>query len=124
MRWPLLLAPLLVAAAPAEVLTIGGAPFPQAEITDARAVGTETGPAIYVTLNPAAAARFAALTKASLGKPLNFALGGRLLSSPVIVEPVLGGSFQIVPALKDFTEAEALALRISGKAPLPEDLEE
>jgi preprotein translocase subunit SecD len=124
MRRSLLLAPMILAAAPADVLTIGGQPFPKADIVDARAIGDAAGPAILVTLGAAAAKRFAALTRARIGKPMSIRMGSRELSAPIIVEPVEGGSFQISGAFKSFPEAEALALKIAGKPPLPESLDE
>ncbi len=124
MRWLAFTAFIAVAAAPADVLTVGNQRFAQADIIDARAVGAATGPAVMVTLTPVATKRFARLTQARIGKPLVFALGTTQLSAPIIDEPVLGGSFEITGPFKTFAEAEAMAKRISGKPPVPESLEE
>ena len=60
MRALALLALITVAAAPADLLTIGNEAFPQTDILDARAIADGTGaPNIYVTLTPVAAKRLA-----------------------------------------------------------------
>ncbi len=119
MRWVVPLALLTVAAAPAEVLTIAGERFAQSEIIDARAVADATGPAILVTLGPAATKRFATITRANVGRPVTVALGSKPLSAPYVLEPIEAGSFQI-SGQRSFAEAAAIARRISGKDPLPE----
>jgi preprotein translocase subunit SecD len=119
MRWLLPLALIAVAAAPADVLTIAGERFPQSDIIDARAVGDANGPAILVTLGPAATKRLATITRANVGRPITVALGAKVIAAPVVMEPIEAGSFQI-SGQKSFPEAAAMARRISGKAPLPE----
>ncbi len=119
MRWLSLPALLLVAAAPTEVLTIGGEAYRHADILDARTISDGRSPVILVTLGDAAAARFQKVTRANVGKPIKFMLATRQLMAPVIAEPVTGNSFQI-PVQGTFAEAAALALKISGKPPLPE----
>lgn len=119
MRWLLPSAVLLVAAAPAEVLTIAGERFAQAEIVDARTISDGKGAVILVTLGDGASLRFQKITRANIGKPVKFALGSRPLMAPIIAEPVTENSFQI-PVQGTFAEAAALAKRISGKDPLPE----
>jgi preprotein translocase subunit SecD len=115
---------LLIAAAPAETLTIGGVAFPQSDFVDARAIFDETGaPAIYITLSPAAATKLAAITHDNLGKPLSMMVGGRLLTQPVVREPILGGTMQIT-GLTSAAEARRFAKAMSGKDPLPESFDE
>ncbi len=119
MRWIIPLALFAVAAAPPDMLTIAGERFAQKEIVDARSVADGAGPAILVTFGPTAAKRFAAITKANVGKPVTIALGATPLTSPIVLEPIEAGSFQI-SGQKSFAEAATLARRISGKDPLPE----
>jgi preprotein translocase subunit SecD len=123
MRWLLPFALVVVAAAPAEVLTIGGERFPQADVLDARAVADGEGPAIFVTFTDAASKRFSMLKARWAGKPIPILLGDKPLTAPMILDPGSENNFQI-PGAKTFPDAEALARRISGKAPLPESLEE
>ncbi|MDB5700213.1 MAG: hypothetical protein JWL66_412 [Sphingomonadales bacterium] len=124
MRFHALAALLAVAAAPSDLLTIGGQAFPQADILDARAIADGTGaPNIYVTLTPAAATRLMALSKASLGKPIAIAVGGTVLMNPVVREEITGGAIEI-SGVGTFEAAVAMAHRISGKDPLPESVDE
>jgi preprotein translocase subunit SecD len=124
MRAPILIALLAVAAAPANILTIAGQPFPQGDILDARATADVTGaPNIYVTLTPAAAQRLSSLSKANIGKPIAIAIGGTVLMNPVVREAITGGAIEI-SGVSGFDAAVALAHRISGKDPLPESTDE
>lgn len=118
-----LIALLALAAAPADVLTIGGERFAQADVLDARAVADSAGPAILVTFTERATKRFSALKARTAGRPVPILLGNEPFAAPMILDPGAENSVQI-PGLKSFPEAEALAHRISGKAPLPESLEE
>jgi preprotein translocase subunit SecD len=103
---------------------IGTESFAQHDIVDARAQPGIDGVAfVLVTLEPAAGARFGAITKAHVGKALPIKLNGKMLMEPIVHEPVLGGTFQISGNFS-LREAEALALQISGKPPLPDSLEE
>ncbi len=122
--WRALIPLMLIAAAPASVLTVGNAAFPQNEIVDARAIFDETGmPVIYITLSPAGRAKLAAITKANVGKPLPLAIGPKVLMTPIVREPILAGTLQI-SGVPSFEDAKRLAREISGKDPLPESLEE
>jgi SecD/SecF fusion protein len=122
--WRKLLPLLLIAAAPAETLTIGGVAFPQSDFLDARAIFDESGaPVIFVTFGPKGAAKLARVTKAKIGKPLPLAIGPRVLMKPVVREPILGGTVQI-SGIASVDEAKQLAKLMSGKDPLPESLDE
>jgi preprotein translocase subunit SecD len=124
MMWRALIPLLLIAAAPADTLTIGGVAFPQSDFLDARAIFDETGmPVIYVTLSPSGRAKLAKITQANVGKELPLLIGSRVLTKPVVREPILGGTLQI-SGMASVEEAKALAKAISGKDPLPESLEE
>jgi SecD/SecF fusion protein len=124
MRAFALFALLAIAAAPADLLTIGGQAFPQADILDARAIADGSGePNIYVTLTPAAAGRLSALSKANLGKPIAIAIGGTVLMNPVVREAITGGAIEI-SGVGGFDAAVVMAHRISGKDPLPESTDE
>jgi len=103
-------------------LMIAGEPFDPAEIVDARAlpdVNKKVG--IMLTLSPAAAQRLSQITAALVGKPMLVALDGKTLGAELIRKPVNGGVIEI-PGRWTLTDAEALARRISGKDPLPDDL--
>ena len=120
----LLLAPLLLAAADARSFTIGGEAFSEAEIVDARGQPELGGKAaIRITFSPAGAARLAALSHAYDGKALPILLDGERLAEPVVQGGIDDGVAQISGGFT-LAEADALALRISGKPPLPESLDE
>jgi preprotein translocase subunit SecD len=122
--WRKFLPLLLIAAAPADSLTIGGIAFPQSDFLDARAIFNETGgPVVLATFTPAGAQKLAQITKANVGKPLPLAIGARVLMKPIVREPILGGTIQI-SGIASVEEARALAKIISGKEPLPESLDE
>jgi preprotein translocase subunit SecD len=122
--WRALIPLLLIAAAAADTLTIGGIAFPQSDFVDARAIFDETGmPVIYVTLAPSGAAKLAKVTRANVGKEMPLMIGSRVLTKPVVREPLLSGSFQI-SGMANLEEARQLAKSMSGKDPLPESLEE
>jgi len=123
MRKLLTLASLLIAAAPAEVLMIGGERFSQGDIVDARAVSDGEGPAVFITFTPAAAKRFSTLKAKLAGKRIPILFGDRPLTEPATLDGGTENNFQISGS-KSFPEAEALALRISGKPPLPETFDE
>jgi preprotein translocase subunit SecD len=108
----------------AEAFAIGGQAFTQSEILDARGVPEADGrAAVHITFDPAVAARLETVTRAHLGKPLAVTLDGALLAAPIIAEPVASGEMTI-PAGATIAEADALALRIAGKPPLPDEFEE
>ena len=126
MRFALL--PLLIVAAPlaaqpivAGAFSIAGQRFATTTILDARAVPLlDGGASILITFTPDGAKQLAALTKAHKDKEVAIALDGKTLMAPVVREPVESG---IVEVSGTFTlaEAEALAKRISGKEPVPEE---
>jgi preprotein translocase subunit SecD len=122
--WRKTLPLLLIAAAPAPSLTIGGVAFPQRDFLDARAIFDESGaPVILVTFGPKGAQKLARVTKAYVGKPLPLAIGPRVLMKPVVREPIVGGTVQI-SGIASVEEARVLAKAISGKDPLPESFDE
>ncbi len=120
MRWLLpLMAVLVLAAAPADVLTIGGERFAPGDVLDARAVADGGGPAILVTFTDAATRRFAMIRARMAGKPTPILLGTMPLTAPITLDAGSANNVQISGA-KSFAEAATLARRISGKDPLPE----
>jgi preprotein translocase subunit SecD len=105
-------------------LTIAGQPFAPSDVLDARAMPDPGGTAgIMLTLAPRAAKRLEKLTAGLTGKPMIVALDGKPLLSEMIRGPIHDGVINI-PGNYRTVQAEALAKRISGKDPLPEDLAE
>jgi preprotein translocase subunit SecD len=72
-------------------------------------------PVISFTMSEASGAAFADITRNNVGKPLAMRADGRVLSRPVIREPILGGKGQISGQLT-VEEAKDLALRLSTGA--------
>jgi preprotein translocase subunit SecD len=120
----LLIAVPLAAQVVTGKLTIAGEPFAPSDVIDARAMpdpGSTAG--IMLTLTPKAAARLQKLTAGLTGKPMIVTLDGKPLLSEMIRGPIEDGVINI-PGNYRTVQAEALAKRISGKDPLPEDLAE
>jgi preprotein translocase subunit SecD len=116
--------PLIAQALQTGRLTIAGELFAAADVLDARAMPDVSGTSgIMLTLTPRAAQRLAALTAGLAGKPMVVALDGKPILREMIRAPIHDGVIDIPGAYK-LPEAEALAKRISGKPPLPEDLAE
>ncbi|KKC23734.1 SecDF P1 head subdomain-containing protein [Sphingomonas sp. SRS2] len=105
-------------------LTIAGEAFAVSDVLDARAlpdINAKVG--IMLTLTPAAAERLGRISAALVGKPLTVALDGKTLGAELIRKPLTSGVIEI-PGRWNLTDAEALARRISGRDPLPDDLGE
>ena len=103
-------------------LMIGGEAFAASEVADARAmpdINKQVG--IMVSLTPAGAKRLEGITTSLVGKPMMVTLDGKSLSAELIRKSVAGGVIEI-PGRWSLDAAEALARRISGKDPLPDDL--
>lgn len=122
------LAAPVAAAAPAATpfptgrLTIAGEGFTASEVLDARALPDINGKiGIMLTLNPAAAKRLGEISAALVGGPMPVALDGEPLAAETIRKPLTSGVIEI-PGRWNLTDAEALARRISGRDPLPDDL--
>lgn len=124
-------APLgVAAAAPAPatfetgVLTIGGEMFAPAEILDARALPDVNGKVgMMLTLTSSAAKRLEGISGSLVGKPMLIALDGKPLAGELIRKPIANGVIEI-PGRWTLADGEALARRISGRDPLPDDLAE
>lgn len=124
------LATPLYAAAPVTkpfatgALTIAGEAFAVSDVLDARALPDINGKVgIMLTLTPAAAQRLGEISAALVGRPMPVALDGKLLGGEVLRKPLTSGVIEI-PGRWNLSDAEALARRISGRDPLPDDLAE
>lgn len=103
---------------------IGPERFAESDILDARALPSADGmPVVMITFTDAAAPRLKKLTEAMLGKVLPISLDGRQLTAPIVRDAIPGGVLEI-SGLASFPESEQLALKIAGKPPLPDSLEE
>lgn len=104
------------------MLTIGGEAFAPGEVADARAmpdINKRVG--IMLSLTPGGARRLETVSGSLIGKPMVVALDGKGLSAELIRKPIKEGVIEL-PGRWTLDEAEALARRISGKDPLPDDL--
>jgi preprotein translocase subunit SecD len=111
-------------AAGTRTFTIGGIAFVEGDIVDARALPDLAGmPTIMITFSKPAAQRFGVLTAKRKGKPLPIMLDGKVLAQPVVSDAILRGEAQISGSWP-YEEAVRLAKQISGKNPLPDDLEQ
>ncbi len=103
-------------------LSIGGEAFAPEEVMDARALPDINGKVgIMITLTPEAAKRLEGISGSLVGKPLLIALDGKTLAAELIRKPIRDGVIEL-PGRWSLTDGEALARRISGRDPLPDDL--
>ena len=95
------------------------------EVADASpAFDQRTGePLIAFRMTEASARLFAGLTLRNVGKVLTIRVDGRVVSKPVVREPILGGSGQILGGFS-VEQARDIAARLaSGKAKLEFEFE-
>jgi preprotein translocase subunit SecD len=79
---------------------------------------TTNQPDVSISFNGEGSRRFAKVTRDNVGKPFAIILDGKVLSAPVIREPILGGSAQISGNYTvDSANQLAIALR-SGNLPI------
>lgn len=112
------------AAAPFQTgrLSIGGESFDPSEVLDARALPDINGKVgVMLTLTPKAAKRLEQISLSLVGKPMLVALDGKTLAGELIRKPIADGVIEI-PGRWSLTDGEAIARRISGRDPLPDDL--
>jgi preprotein translocase subunit SecD len=104
-------------AAPAGSLAIAGVAFGPDEITDAKVAFTPWGaPVIQIDFTPEGRSRFSGVQAGRVGQALPFVLDGRVLSAPILREPVDGDMIQISGSFT-VEEAKNLARRIGERKP-------
>ena len=105
-------------------LHIGSAVFAKADIADARAQPNVDGTsAILLSFEGAAAERLDAVGAGANGRPTVVLFDGQPLATLVIPPSGSNGAL-LIDGGWTLPQAEALALRISGKPPLPDSLDE
>ncbi len=91
------------------------------DLTDARA-GTDQQTGQWVvdfTFNAVGARRFADITRANVGRPFAIVLDGKVISSPVIREPITGGRGQISGSFNAQSASDLALLLRAGALPAP-----
>lgn len=112
------------AAQVVRIFSLGSEMFSEADIVDARALPELGGtPSIMLTLSKDAGDRLATLTRTALNTAIPVTLDGVEIAQPVVREEIKGGVL-VITGTFTLEEATALAKKISGKDPLPTDLEE
>jgi SecD/SecF fusion protein len=76
-------------------------------------------PIVTFRLDNAGARTFAAITQANVGKPFAIVLDGKVLSAPVIQEPITGGAGQISGDFTVQQTSDLAALLRAGALPAP-----
>jgi SecD/SecF fusion protein len=76
-------------------------------------------PVVTFRLDNAGARTFAAITKANVGKPFAIVLDGKVLSAPVIREPITGGAGEISGRFTVQQASDLAALLRAGALPAP-----
>jgi SecD/SecF fusion protein len=84
-------------------------------LVDAQPSFQEGQPVVSFRFDSAGARKFADVTKANVGKPFAIVLDGKVISAPVIREPILGGS-GVISGRFTTQEAKDLALLLRGGA--------
>lgn len=97
----------------------------EADIAHAEVFWDQTGlPYVAIDFTPAGSRAFGAWTTANVNRRFAIVLDGRLLSAPVIREPILGGAARIQMGSDDADpeqSAKALAANLNSRAPLASD---
>ena len=90
-------------------------------LTDARASFDQltNQPVITFRFDNLGARQFADITRANVGKPFAIVLDGKVLSAPVIREPIIGGSGQISGGFTVQQTSDLAALLRAGALPAP-----
>lgn len=76
-------------------------------------------PIVQFRFDSSGARQFAAITSANIGKPFAIVLDGKVLSAPVIQQPITGGSGQISGTFTVAEAADLAALLRAGALPAP-----
>jgi SecD/SecF fusion protein len=76
-------------------------------------------PVVNFRFDSRGAQRFAEITRANVGKPFAIVLDGKVLSAPVIREPITGGSGQISGSFTTRTAHDLAVMLRAGALPAP-----
>lgn len=107
--------PCIPAGAPAVRLVIGDVSFARADVESVGLVSDYGRPAAQITFSTAGAQTFADLTTAAVDEELPISLNGRVVASPRVMEPILGGEVQLTGVTDD--EARALVAAFAPVCP-------
>jgi SecD/SecF fusion protein len=90
-------------------------------LTDARAGfdAVTNEPVVTFRFDAAGARRFAEITKANVGRPFAVVLDARVLTAPVIEQPIVGGTGQIKGSFTIQSASDLAALLRAGALPAP-----
>ena len=88
-------------------------------LTDAQATFQNSTPVVSFKFDSTGARRFADATKENVGKPFAIVLDGKVISAPVIREPILGGSGVIEGSFTVQTANDLALLLRAGALPAP-----
>ncbi|HEV8679897.1 MAG TPA: protein translocase subunit SecD, partial [Stellaceae bacterium] len=88
-------------------------------LTDAQATFQNNEPVVSFKFDAAGARRFGDATRENVGKPFAIVLDGKVISAPVIREPILGGSGVISGSFTVQTASDLALLLRAGALPAP-----
>jgi protein-export membrane protein SecD len=88
-------------------------------LTDAQPSFNQNAPVVSFKFNAAGARRFADATRENVGKPFAIVLDNKVISAPVIREPILGGSGIIEGSFTVATANDLALLLRAGALPAP-----
>src|SRR5437899_8795406 len=88
-------------------------------LTDAQATFQNNEPVVSFKFDAAGARRFGDATKENVGKPFAIVLDNKVISAPVIREPILGGSGIISGSFTTQTASDLALLLRAGALPAP-----
>lgn len=89
------------------------------QLVDAQATFQNNEPVVSFKFDSAGARRFAEVTRENVGKPFAIVLDNKVISAPVIREPILGGSGIISGGFTVQTASDLALLLRAGALPAP-----
>jgi len=105
---------------PEKVLVRNRVELDGGRLRDASATNDSTGRwVVHFAFDNAGAKRFAEITRANVGKPFAIVLDGKVISAPVIQEPITGGQGQISGNFTVQSANELSVLLRAGALPAP-----
>jgi preprotein translocase subunit SecD len=110
----LLMSSTLLAAEPALIIsfTTEQLAFGPGDIADASPIFDQNNkPTVAFRMSAVKARKFGAMTAKHVGEKIDLVVCGKIISSPIIREPILGGSGQVSGKFS-LAEAEELALKL------------
>lgn len=98
-------------------LWIGGIAFAPSDIGSVEAIADKVTEqwVLELRFTPSGNTKFVEAQRCGVGYPIEISVDRRVLSRPILNEPILGGQAQVSGGWRDRTEIDAVAQRITGR---------